>query len=225
MDVLSNILQHNDINNLMISKSDRSTTHVFYIKGKFSKLPSNWPPLHGCQHSYPRATSYSRNNSSFASSSNSSSNKIICHYYGISGHKALDCRKKKRNQTLLVGQSSGESRPHTNNFMKEEGPLYLFTTITINPGTSPCWFLYFGASQHMTPNQSFFHHFQNLPKSKTIVLGNNSSYQATGFGIVQIQLSTGQCLFIQNVLYISSLAKNLLSIAQITTTGHTILFF
>ena len=210
-DLPSNILQQNDINNSMISKFDRSTTHAFYIKGKFSKSPSNQPPLHGRQQSYPRSTSYSLNNSTFSSHSNSSSNKIICHYCCIHGHKAPDC--KKRDQGYSINQSSQESRLHTNNFTKEDGPLNLFTAITTNlctnnftkeegplylfsaiattPGTSPCWFLDFDASRHTTPNWSFFHDFQNLSVPRTIILGDNNSFQATGIAIVQIQLSIG----------------------------------
>jgi hypothetical protein len=77
----------------------------------------------------------------------------------------------------------------------------------------------------MTPNRSLFHDFPTLSIPRTIILGDNSSHQANGFGTVQIQLSTGQSIFIQNVLYVSGLAKNLLSVAQITTTGNTVLIF
>lgn len=133
----------------------------------------------------------------------------MSYYCGIPGHKALDCQKKKPDQ---VGQSS---RPHTNNFTKD-GPSYLFGTIVTTPSTSPFLFLDSGSSQYMTPHMSVLQDYQELPILQIIILGDNCSYQVTGFGSILIKLTTRQNWLILDILYVSDLAKNLLSIAQIT---------
>lgn len=77
----------------------------------------------------------------------------------------------------------------------------------------------------MTPNRSLFRDFQKLFPTRHIILGDNSSHDATEFGSVVIQLQTGQQLQFPDVLYVPGLMKNLLSVAQITTSGNTILIF
>jgi len=47
------------------------------------------------------------------------------------------------------------------------------------------------------------------------------NYQALGVGSVLLKLTTGQHFLIKDVLYVLGLAKNLLSMAQITSTGNT----
>lgn len=76
----------------------------------------------------------------------------------------------------------------------------------------------------MTPCRSFLQDYQELKTSRTIILGDNHSHQAEGFGSALIQIKTGQTLFITDVLYVPGLAINLISIAEITI-GQTIIIF
>lgn len=105
--LFSNILQQNSIS---YSKDGPSKISAFYVKGNFMKSYSSKPnrllkPL------LTRTTSFIRlpitlfqdpiypKNLSF----------VICHYCGISGHKAPDCHKKRKDQT-------SSSKPHVNLF-------------------------------------------------------------------------------------------------------------
>jgi len=81
------------------------------------------------------------------------------------------------------------------------------------------------ASQHMSPLKHLFRDYQELDTPKTILLGDNNSHNALGFGSILLKLQNGQTLLVQNILFISSLAKNLLFVTQITNFGNTIITF
>jgi hypothetical protein len=100
--------------------------------------------------------------------------------------------------------------------------LHLFSAIIGDTTLSESWYLDSDTSQHMSPLQHLFHEYTPLATPKTILLGDNSSHQAQGYGSVVLQLIAGQLLSICDVLYIPKLAKKLLSIAQITNIGNII---
>lgn len=95
--------------------------------------------------------------------------QIICHYCGILGHKAPDCRKKNRDQ-------SGTSKGHVNNFTWWS-IIFIHNHICI-PTPSPSWYLDSGASQHMSPLRSLFLDYQELASLRIILLSDNSSNSA-----------------------------------------------
>jgi len=53
------------------------------------------------------------------------------------------------------------------------------------------------------------------------MLRDNSSHGVVGFGSILLHLPTRQTLFINDVFLIPRLAKNLLSVVQITNIGET----
>ena len=145
-----------------------------------------------------------------------SQSNIICHYCGILGHEASNCQKKKRQQALAQNQS--------NNFTKDKNHIYALNTIFSNPKVSLVWILDCGASQHMTSSKSLFHDYHELPTFKTILLGDNNFYKATGYGLVLFKLKTRELLLLTNILHIPGLAKHLLSIVQVSANNTIITF-
>ena len=211
--LLSNILQQNSINQ---SKPESSKTSAFYVNGKFIKPQFNKNNQHGKKFNTTKFQSQSPTNQ-FNNQRNNNNKQIVCHYCGIPGHKAPDCRKKKRDM--------GQSRSYTNNYSKKE-QLHLFTAImhsSIN--SSLDWYLDSGTSQHMSPIKSLLRNYETLTSPRSILLGDNSTQNAIGYGSVLLQLSTGQKLLINDILFVPGLAKNLVSVTQITSTGNTIIIF
>jgi len=132
------------------------------------------------------------------------------------GHKVLECYKKKRD--ALNPKQHG-------NFDAFKDPLYLFTVISKPQHHSHQWFLNSDVNQHMSPLKNIFRNYTLFDIPKTIFLGDNNSYQTLGCGSILIQTSSSQTLITHNVLYVLSLAKNLLSIPQTTIRNKIIVTF
>lgn len=214
-ELISNILQQNAINN---SNTESSKTSAFYVKGKFFKPQHkfNRSQQQGSILGKPPIQQFRRP----TSSTSLPKNPIFCHYCGKPGHKSPECRKKKRNFSNSKSYLNSASA-------SSDDQVYMFTAILPESSmtTSNSWYLDSGASQHMSPIYSLFRDYHVLSTSKTILLGDNSTYQALGIGSVLLQLTTGQHFLIKDVLYVPGLAKNLLSVAQITSTGNTTITF
>ncbi|KAH9295618.1 hypothetical protein KI387_039206, partial [Taxus chinensis] len=73
-----------------------------------------------------------------------------------------------------------------------------------------------GATQHMTPERSWFMAYTEAPKSKTVNLGDDSKCEMIGIGDIPLQMPDGGYKKIQNVWYVPALVKSLLSVSKIT---------
>ena len=71
----------------------------------------------------------------------------------------------------------------------------------------------YGASNHMMANKGYFS-FLNTSKGIPIHLGDDSTIISKGQGTINLEHS-----YFSNVLYVPSLASNLLSVYQMTHTG------
>jgi hypothetical protein len=74
-------------------------------------------------------------------------------------------------------------------------------------------------------HQALFQDYQALSDPKTILLGDNNPQSVLGHGSVLLKLNSEKSLLTKNILYVPSLAKNLLFVAQITSTCNTIITF
>jgi hypothetical protein len=119
------------------------------------------------------------------------------------GHKVLECYKKKRD--ALNQKQHG-------NYDTSKDPLSLFTIISKPQHHSHQWFFNSNVNQHMSRFKNIFRNYTLFGNPKKIFLGDNSSYQALCYGSILIQTSYSQILIIHNILYVPSLAKNVLSI-------------
>jgi hypothetical protein len=128
------------------------------------------------------------------------------------------------NEPLYLFTIISKPQHHSHEWFFND-PLYLFTIISKPQHHSHQWFLNSDVNQHMSPLKNISRNYNLLDNPKTIFLGDNSSYQALGYGSILIQTSYSQTLIIHNVLYVPGLTQNLLSIPQTTITSKTIVTF
>ncbi len=79
---------------------------------------------------------------------------------------------------------------------------YLFSSFIHTPIISESWYLDSSASQHMSSLWILLHDYKELSILKTIILGDNSTYSAFGYGFVLLHLHTSESLLIPDVLHI-----------------------
>ncbi|KAJ7552382.1 hypothetical protein O6H91_06G053200 [Diphasiastrum complanatum] len=143
-----------------------------------------------------------------------------CNFCGKYGHFAFECRKKKAIQ---------DKKKQSGNFTEDEdkseavGCYELFSTST-SKNSNDCWYIDSGATQHMTPHRELFTQFDDTSVNVHVKLGDNSSYDIKGRGIVRVHLPSRNRGKIKNVLYVPGLKKNLLSVSAITKQNMKVEF-
>ncbi|MCO5601028.1 hypothetical protein L7F22_055145 [Adiantum nelumboides] len=76
----------------------------------------------------------------------------------------------------------------------------------------------------MTGTQSWLHNYRPFLYATEVRLGDDEAYTGQGIGSVSLQLPNGAITQIRDVYYIPGLAKNLLSVSEVTRNGSSIEF-
>jgi hypothetical protein len=81
-----------------------------------------------------------------------------------------------------------------------------------------------GASRHMKGKQNFLENFKELKVTSQVELGDDANYELKGVGLISFHLDSGVILHFKDVLFVSGLTKNLISIGVLEDKGHIIVF-
>ena len=76
----------------------------------------------------------------------------------------------------------------------------------------------------MTSNRGALTSYKKKKFTTQVELGDDSTYKIEGVGSTSRQLDSGTVLHIDDVLYVPSLKKNLLSVAGLEDKGYKVLF-
>ncbi len=87
------------------------------------------------------------------------------------------------------------------------------TILSISSVCKDAWFINFGTSQHLTFQKEVFSTFEEFTLNHKIYLGDYSTIDVCGKGIVIFNLPNGIFKCIRDVLYVPKLVKKLLSIS------------
>lgn len=80
------------------------------------------------------------------------------------------------------------------------------------------------ASRHLCTTRDLFKEFEAVIEGEQVYMGNSSVSDVRDSGKVEIKLSSGKTLFLQNVLYVSSLRGNMISRALLIKLGVKLVF-
>ena len=136
---------------------------------------------------------------------------IKCAYCNKGNHTKSSCMKKQIDMLTQLLENNGISLPEGSN--KREGgsssnDRERVHALVVGTSSSPSFIIDFGASRYMVLTKEAFSSLDKL-KGPSIVLGDDSLTKSLGKG--RIDLDHGQ---FSNVLYVPSLASNLLSVIR-----------
>ena len=100
--------------------------------------------------------------------------------------------------------------------------IYALTGSFLASSTS--WLVDSGASRNMTGNRGTLTSYRKKKFTTQVELGDDSTYKIEGVGSTSLQLDSSTVLHIDDILYVPSLKKNLLSIVGLEDKGHRVLF-
>jgi hypothetical protein len=86
------------------------------------------------------------------------------------------------------------------------------------------WIIDNGALRNMTGDQSILFNLNKKKTSYKVELGDKSTYPVKGIGQAYVKLKIGNNVHFNNVLYVPSLEKNIVSISFLEDKGNKIDF-
>lgn len=73
------------------------------------------------------------------------------------------------------------------------------------------WILDTGASRHLCSNKELFHKLEDVAEGEYVFMGNSTAAGVLGKGKIFLELTSGKTLALNDVLYVPSLQRNLVS--------------
>ncbi|KAK3041270.1 hypothetical protein RJ639_001372 [Escallonia herrerae] len=142
------------------------------------------------------------------------------------GHMAKECRLKKKGVESNATTFKVEEEWDAKAFFAAEDEDLAFTAIASNRiNYEKDWIVDSGCSNHMTGDVEKLQNLSDYKGSRVVVTANNSKLPIAhvGSAIVSPQSNDDE-VPLQNVYHVPGMKKNLLSVAQLTSSGHFVLF-
>ncbi|GJT38896.1 ty1-copia retrotransposon protein [Tanacetum coccineum] len=129
------------------------------------------------------------------------------------GHKAYQCKDRKyqqnQNQRLVAPQA---------NLVENE--IIAAVVVETNPvEDKSAWIMDSGASRHLCNNKRLFHQFEEVADGGQFYMGNNGIARVISKGKVFLKFTSGKTLALNNVLYVPSLQRNMVSGSLLVRAG------
>ena len=86
------------------------------------------------------------------------------------------------------------------------------------------WYLDSGASFQMTSDKNLFNALEEKDLKMHIKMGDDGRYSFSGVGTVAFQREHGSPITLTDVMYVSGLKKNLVSVAMLEDKGYDVVF-
>ena len=165
----------------------------------------------------------------FSKSSKFSKSERKCFECGKSGHIKKNCRvylrKLRSSQNFNANVASNDSTNKDESDMDNCG--LLTSSLSASEGIDHNWIVDSGATRNMCNNKDYFDKLVELNNPIRIKLGDGREVCAVAIGTVTLEVNLPdrrvESFLLRNVLYVPSLAYNLISVAQLDKEGkHTV---
>ena len=149
-----------------------------------------------------------------------------CHYCKKYGHIQKNCTKRIKAEEEKAKQGGSESVGGKSPKGKKVGLVTRHVLGVREPAND--WIVDSGATCHICNSKELFKDFQPLAEPQKVALGDGRTLEAIGTGAVEMKLEVpgGESKIgrLSEVLYVPTLAYNLLSVAKVTEAGKTVTF-
>lgn len=109
--------------------------------------------------------------------------------------------------------------------MAENGEIIATVVVEANlVDNKSDWVLDTGASRHLCSNKELFHKLEDVAEGEHIYMGNSATAGVLGKGKVFLKLTSGKTLALNDVFYVPSLRRNLISGILLNRAGLKLVF-
>jgi hypothetical protein len=161
--------------------------------------------------------------------------KVKCFNCNKLGHYARDCRnppsQQKRRGRFQASVATEEAKPRRRQTMtatkeqEQQKECYLISALsgTITK-SEEIWLIDSGASRHMTGFKQNLANYQDTKFKAKVEMGDDDTYDIKGFGSTSFRFQSGNIFYIDEILYVPSLKKNLISVPVLESKGYSVAF-
>lgn len=149
-----------------------------------------------------------------------------CYKCQKKGHMAKDCWSKLKGVESNVATSKDEEEWDADALFTTDEEKMAFTTKVMDEiDYKNDWIVDSGCSNHMTGDKEKLQNVSEYNGSRVVVTANNSKLPIAHIGKTIVPPNYNDTeLLLQNVYHVPGMEKNLLSIAQLTSSGYYVLF-
>ena len=140
-----------------------------------------------------------------------------CFNCGKSGHKAKDCRAKKRQETranVVENISNGVDDINLTAMISDSNMA----------GNPKEWWIDIGATRHICANRLMFSSYTTVGGDEKLYMGNSSTSKVEGVEKIALNMTSGKTVTLINVLHVPDVRKNLVSGSLLSKNGFKLVF-
>ena len=86
------------------------------------------------------------------------------------------------------------------------------------------WYLDSGPSFHMTRDKELFSDLEEKDLHMHIEMGDDGQYSWTGIGTITFERESGNPSLLKNVMHVTGIKNNLVSVAMLEDRGYDVIF-
>ena len=86
------------------------------------------------------------------------------------------------------------------------------------------WFIYSGASFHMTGDKDLFSDLEEKDLGVHIEMGDDGRYSVTGIGTISFERESGKPFILKDVMHVPGLNKNMIYVVMLEDKGYDVVF-
>ncbi|KAK2969092.1 hypothetical protein RJ640_013779 [Escallonia rubra] len=167
-----------------------------------------------------KGRSPTRGRSKSRGKSKSKGRTIVCWNCNKEGHKKNDCTEPKKKKGAGGRQGDDEGANMVSSNERTYDDLCLSAPVDDN---SKVWYVDSGALIHCTPHRDCFSDYVHGDYGH-VTVGNGYRCSIVGKGKVEIKLSNGGTLILNDVRHIPELRKNFISVSGLDREGYFVAF-
>ncbi|KAM2723556.1 hypothetical protein EV1_026500 [Malus domestica] len=211
-------------------KSEEEALYTNKSKGTFKRYTGSESKKDGEKVQSHQGNEGSHSGGAWKNRGNSKKFSGKCYNCGKMGHMAKYCWTKKEPVESNTATSSSKENSEDGwdaeaLFATEEEELALTVTTPKRIDYNNDWIVDSGCSNHMTGDKQKLQNLSEYKGSRVVVTADNSRLPIAHIGktIVTPRYNSNQ-VPLQDVYHVPGMKKNLLSVAQLTSSGHYVLF-
>ena len=137
---------------------------------------------------------------------------------------AIVMRNEDKECLLITCHSCTSVDVDEKSIGKIDRELSLLSSQSSSAYTTDIWYIDNRDSSHIIGIRQYFIDLTEIGLDLEVVLGDNSSVKAVGRGTVSFQRDHGKSMKLRDVLYVTGLKKNLVSVFTIEDRGFWVMF-